>query len=357
MRITSRGVLIFFALCFSASIASALTVTLELNGFVSQGGSITGEGLDDPVAIPPTQQQIKLDNLQPGVTYRIDFFHNSGDDGSDFEFVINKAGTGIESVTLGGDRHTMVTDFKTGDTTLKLNTHKITFNPDKTQSGGFAIRGMTADDQPKNSPPVVAKLIPGRYVVDNFGGPPGANEYEFMVDAKGKATPIGRADEYATFVGSTITPRVAKVHFKLVANGPIQYTGSHDITNVTTAPNHVTEFDMAVPVGGGGVTITTFGPAKIIAGNVIQHDGKALMGTESDNDVVFNPRVCYDSRRGFFFETVRGPTFAVSAEAEGKMDDKATPLTVKMTASIYVPPKPTTRPATSPPAPPTTRPR
>jgi hypothetical protein len=350
---------LFFAVVASA--ASAATVTLDLNGFVSPGGSITGEGIADPIPIPSTEKIIKLENLQAGMTYRVDFFHNTGDDSSDFEFIMNKEGTGVGTVSLGGGRHTMVADFKPGTTELKLNTFDVTFNPDKAQTGGFNIPGMTRGRMDRNSEPVTAKLIPGKYSVENFGGPPGANIYEFIVDSRGKVGPSGSSDEYAAFVDSAVKPRVAKVHFKIVASGPIEYNTSHQIASATTAAptatENINEFDMFVPVGGAGVTVTTFGPSRVELSNVVLPDGRPFQGTRGDEDVTFNPRLCFDSRRGFFFETMRGPMTAVMANVTGQLRDKQTELTAKFTATIVPKPAPTTRPTTPPPSATTGAPR
>lgn len=327
--------------------AQALTITLDLNGFVGSA-SITGEGIDGHVTVTPGDQVVQLENLQAGSTYLVDFLHSSGSRSSDFEFVVNKAGTGVASVGPGGDRFTMVKDFKPGATTLQLNTFKVVFNPDKTQTGGYTIRGMTQEKVAPGSGPVTAVLIPGKYIVDNFGGPAGANEYEFNIDSNGRAIPYGRADEYAVFAGSTISPRVVKVHFVITASGPIEYVGTHAILNASTTPANVTELDMMVPVGGGGITITSFGPNTVGASNVIAPDGSAMQASESDDNLTFNPRICFDARRGFFFETARGPAVMVMAEVAGKRDDKQTELKVKIVATVPLPPKPTTAPATRP---------
>ena len=76
--------------------ALAVTVTLDLNGFPNvTSGQAYGPGVDKPIPLPAGKEKIDLPNLTAGGIYQVDFFHNSGEDGSDFSFTINAAGTGV----------------------------------------------------------------------------------------------------------------------------------------------------------------------------------------------------------------------------------------------------------------------
>src|ERR1041385_2836684 len=112
------------ALALSSSLATAVTITLDKNGFADlAGGQITGTGLGSPVPLGTDASAVSFTAVAGG-SYSVDFFHNSGTSGSDFAFTINGAGTGIASVTTGGyggNSQNIVTGFTPGNTTLTLN--------------------------------------------------------------------------------------------------------------------------------------------------------------------------------------------------------------------------------------------
>src|SRR5438034_699364 len=85
-----------------------LPITIDMNGFPNRTrGQVTGPGIDTPIELKAGEEKVVLEKLQPGATYGVDFFHNSGEDSSDFTITINAAGTGVEAVSLGGEKYTM----------------------------------------------------------------------------------------------------------------------------------------------------------------------------------------------------------------------------------------------------------
>lgn len=347
----ARPWLLSFALSALTAMAHAESIQIDMNGFVPvAGGQVTGDGLKDPVKFTAADSIVKLDNLKPDTVYYVDFFHNSGPLSSDFLFTTDKTGKAVSSVTLGGEKYNMLVGFKPGSTTLKLNTHTITFNPDRMQTGGFVIHGLNSENQGLDTPPITATVIPGTLAVDNFGGPPESKVYRFAIDSAGKVSPIEGAEEYAEFVDNLIKPRATKVHFKIAASAPVNYVVTHAMTNLTTLDN-VIEFDLLLPVGGGGVNVWTFGPTKVFLSTMMLPGGKPYEGTETDNDLVFTPHLRYDKATGFYFETAKGKSVTVMADVNGQTDDKQSVLKATVTATILQPKPTATQPSTAPSAP------
>src|ERR1041384_6184755 len=97
-----RFTLSLCAVVLAMNTASAVTITIEKNGFADlTGGQITGTGLGSPVPLGATTNSVSFTAVAGG-TYSVDWFHNSGLGGSDFSFTINGGGTGVASVGLGG---------------------------------------------------------------------------------------------------------------------------------------------------------------------------------------------------------------------------------------------------------------
>lgn len=346
-------------LAFVVAVAGCLTspafagpITIDMNGFPCMaGGHVNGTGLAAPIKIEPGQAKLVLDGLKPGGTYAIDFFHNSGENSSDFQFTLNAKGDGVESVTLGGGKHTMVTGFKPGDATLVLNTREIIFNANGAQTGPYYIQGLLAiHSLPPNLGPQKFKAIPGYYYVDVlYGSGGGTEDYSFTVDSAGNTSP-GTTDSFnenrepqpgldprepATFAGNTVSPRAALVHFKIVAPNPQNF---HVYAAATPAKTDgaITEFDEVMGIGATTVLFWSFGPNTVVRSNIITGFNKPLVWTKSENDMVFAPRLRYDLKKNqYYFETTKGPSDTALAEVSGTEDDKVTPLVgVEITATI-----------------------
>ncbi len=339
------------AVLFFAVTARAAKITIDMNGFPdASGGAVSGPGLEKSIPLPAGEQKVVLENLQNSQTYQVDFFHNSGPGSSDFTFTVNAAGTGVDAVTLGGDGFApMVTGFKPGDNTLKLNTHAITYNENGGQTGPYYIHGLTAPLK-SDSPPQKFAAVPGSYHVDNlYNSGDGNEDYNFIVDANGKVSADPKYAPYAQLDGSSVKPRAVLVHFRLEGSAPISY---HTTQTAGSAKSEGTvfEFDMPMTIGSSGVNVWSFGKFKVTKGDATRPDDTPLEGATRDNDFYFYPRVLYTEKDGFVFKTTSGTAKTVTAEAEGTFDDGTTPLTVKASATIV---KPYT---TAPSAAPTTAP-
>ena len=314
--------------------ASAVTVVLDLNGFPNiTGGQVYGAGLKEPIALTAGKQRIELPALQAGSTYQVDFFHNSGENSSDFAFTVNAAGTGVETVAPAAKKFTIVKDFKPGSATLKLNTHTITYNANSGQTGTYYIHGLLAPIQGDKGPIKLAAM-PGLYRVDNlYNSGQGNEDFSFIVDSDGKTSATGGNKEYAEFSGSTVSPRSVKVHFQIWPSSPIAYHGTQKVLNAKSA-NNVYELDMLMTVGSSGLNIWSFGRSKVLKSDVVAPDGKPLQDKTGVNDFHFYPRLRYDSKKGFFFESTVGPSGTSGAEVTGSFDDGKTDLQVTVDATI-----------------------
>ncbi len=339
-----------------ASAASAVDITIDMNGFPNLAGGQYSDSVSSDPAVKFTKddQPLVIKDLKAGHTYNLDFYHNTGENGSDFAFTINEAGTGVDSVTLGGEKHTMVTGFKPGDTTLKLNTVDIVYNANSTQTGEYFISGLIPPySMGFNSIPQKLKAIPGWYPVDNLYNSGGGNEdFHFLVNTDGSTGPLQEQDaEYAEFDGNKINPRATLVHFKIEASEAINYHTTHAAT--AAQPNGTTyEFDMPMTIGSGGINLWSFGKSTVTKSNVMAPETKdqdgniekhKLEGTTRDNDFYFMPRLRYDlTKKTFYFETTdaEGRSDTAKAEAAGKYDDGEKPLTVTVTATIVKPAAP-----------------
>lgn len=332
-----------------SSAGFAADITLDLAGFPNKtGGQVTGTDLEKPIPTEPNKQSIKLNNLKPGGTYSVDFFHNSGVKGADFTFVVNPAGTGIESITPVSSEVKIFKGFKPGDSTITLVTFPIIYNANSGQVGGFFVHGL-CDQLPAESGPQTFKALPGRYTVDNLTNhAAGTEDFAFMVGNDGKPEPVDGSAEYLTFDGNKINIRATNVRFKIEASNPINYHPTHKPVNPPEpgTQDNVYEMDILTPVGGAGVNVWTFGNNKVEAGTALKPDGTKFLGTESGNDFVFAPRLRYSEADGFYFETTEGKSKSVWAESLGTNDDAVSALKVKVTATIQdAKPAPAPKPA------------
>jgi len=331
-----------------ASSASAATVTLDFNGFPNLvAGQVGGPGLEAPIPLPAKAAKVEMVGLQAGGVYSVDFFHNSGENSSDFSFTINDAGTGVSEVSLGGGKHKMVTGFQRDATVLKLATFDVNFNSNSGQTGDYYIQGAVgAGSIGQSSKPQTIKVIPGYYAVDNLYNTNGGEEdFAFIVDDHGKLSAVGIGDEFVTFDGNKVKPRAAQVHFKITASAPINYHPSHPTTEAVVKDN-VYEFDMDLPVGGGGINVWSFGENTVAKSNLTlaettKEDGTKVVnkheGVKSANDFLFFPRLRYDAQlKTFYFQTPDPLVHAetATAEATGTFDGGETALTVKVEAKV-----------------------
>ena len=330
------------------SVASAGSVTLDFNGFPDRaGGLINGTGMAAPIRWEKGAPGVTVDDLQPNGRYSVDFFHNSGKGASDFTFTMNDAGSGVASVSLGGETHNMLDGFKPGDATLKLRTFDITYNANRGQTGKYWIAGLfDAYKLKENEGPQVLKAIPGTYNVDmlaNAGGQ--AEDFTFIVNDKGNVGPfkltmkdesIKDAAEYAEFDGSSVSPRAVDIRFRIVGSDRFNLHATHARSEYKPDGN-VHEFILHATVGGAGVNIWSFGQCEITASNVKGGDGEPLQGHEAKNDGQFRPYVRYDAKDGFYFAGVRGFTKVAEGVIEGQYDGDKGPLKVTITAEIVEP--------------------
>jgi hypothetical protein len=345
------------ALCRTAGFAA--TVTIDFNGYpCAVGGQVTGPGLENPIPIPEFATKVVLTNLQADQTYNVDLFSDDGGvlakGSGDFAFVVAADDHGVASVGLGGGVYQMVDGFKPGDTTLKLRTFGITFNANAGLTASYYIPGLT-NAMPTDSGPQKFTVVPGNYRVDNLANTAaGLEDYGFVVTGDGQVVPavisppVGSpvavaftdSREFAEFTGAEIKPRSVRVQFRLETAGPMQYHPSGPATNVVVN-GAVAEFDLLMPVGGGGVNLWGFGTNSVSGGTAVKPDGQTDVGTKRDNDYLFNPLLRYDqAKRQFYFVTTTGPSQTVTSEAEGLADDGVTPLKAKVSATIAAPAAP-----------------
>jgi len=335
--------------------ALAGTVTLDMNGFPNiTGGQVTGPGLEKAIPLPPKQQQVTLDGLQAGATYAVDFFHNSGPGSSDFQFTMNAAGIGVVSVIYNDEKIQVLDGFTAGQAILTLKTFPIVYNANGGQTGQYFIQGLTeAYTLPADGAPQRLIAVPGCYPVDNLCNTGGGNEdYAFAVDSEGKVSGwesiyiVGKdevrkrnADEYAEFKDNAVSPRAAKVHFRIEASGNVNWHPTHKPGEVAGAAP-VYEFDMPMTVGSGGLNIWSFGTWEVTGGDAVLFDGKPATGAKGDNDYHFLPILRYNlEKKAFYFETLHGPDTTTIGEAKGAYDGGDAPLSVKVTATIVPEPK------------------
>lgn len=267
----------------------ALDVTLDKNGYEPVvGGQVTGTGLPAAIPIPADAKPLVLCNLQAGGIYAVDFFHNAGLGGSDFSFTINPAGTGIASVSPGGNTFVVVKGFESGATSIVLNTFPVTFNANRTLSH-YYVGGLIAHGTVTNSEPITRTALPGWYRVDNLFNSGEGNEdfnfvvhddgrvgvdtgryvdrfyvaggnndgYAFLMNADGTGswvfTNAPSYEEYARFEGSQVHPRACRVHFRVESstNNPASFTYTwRSLSNTTNVAFAVVEgvFDGGTPV-------------------------------------------------------------------------------------------------------------
>lgn len=349
--------------------AWAVDITLDFNGFANAvGGRVhDGANLAEPITLPAEEPTVVLPGLEAGETYHVDFFHNSGRDGSDFSFTISASGMGVATVTKGGGRHKMLTGFRPGDTTLTLNTHEIVYNANAGQTGSYFVLGVVkAYTLKADLGPQTWTVIPGTYDVDNlYNSGVGNEDFRFQVSSTGRVRAMEftwgvdkkhwqkmYAGEYATFRKNEVHPRVATVRFRIEASGPVNYHPTH-VASKPTKKDNIIEVEMPMTVGCGGLNVWSFGNSRIIEADFIRPNGEPWTGYGTENDFRFSPWLRYDMKRGFYFATSlkppKGkPVKTVSATAEGNYDDDGGPLKVTVTATIIDPPKPTTQPTTQP---------
>lgn len=327
------AVLLFTSL---ARTTLAATILLDLNGFPNvTGGQISGAGLAQSIPLPPGKQRIELSNLTGGSTYSVDFFHNTGDNSSDFSFTVSKDGSGVESIAHPGKKFRMVKDFKPGTTTLTLNTHAITYNANGAQTGVYYIHGLLDNGAIKaDAGPVKLIAAPGLYRVDNlYNSGMGNEDFSFIVDSSGHVSAGPEGGEYAEFSGSSISPRAVNVHFKITSTTPLSYHAMQAVHAATSAGN-VYDLDMMITVGSSGLNIWSFGHSEVLRSNLVAPNGKPLQGATATNDFTFFPRLRYDRKKGFFFQTTEGPADSAHAEVTGTADDGKTKLAAIVSATI-----------------------
>ncbi|MAE61766.1 MAG: hypothetical protein CMJ49_10475 [Planctomycetaceae bacterium] len=361
--------------------AWAVDITLDLNGFANAaGGTVHGVKLPRQIPLPADAPMVVLPGLEAGETYQVDFYHNAGRGSSDFSFTINAAGTGVAKVSRGGEKHKMVTGFRPGDTTLKLNTHQIIYNANAGQTGSYYVPGLIKPHTLKRDLGAQTwTVIPGTYSVDNlYNSGRGNEDFKFLVSSTGRVRSSDfsysvdkkrslkmNSREYAIFRKSEVSPRVVTVRFHIESSSPVNYHTTHTASK-TTRKGNIIDVEMPITVGCGGLNIWSFEKVRVAESDYIQPDGKLSARTETINDFHFVPWLRYDMKRGFYFATSLEPPkgkpgkvkFAktVRATAEGNFDDDGPPLKVTVTATIIDPPKPTTRPTTQPTTQPSTQP-
>lgn len=341
MRRFLTGVLSAALVSASASYAHALDVTLDLNGFPAVSGlQVNGTGFDKVQRFDTPPPQVVITNVQPGGTYSVDFFHNSGSGSSDFGFTIDAEGKGVATVTKGGGVHDLIDGFKPGATTLKLRTFDLVYNADGAQTGQYFISGLIAAHALKaNEGPQTFKAIPGKYSVDNLYNTNGGKEdYQFSLDDKGKTGPVEGYEMFATFEGSKVSQRVAWTKWTIVSPyGAINYHTSHVAERdkpVQDGDAYTYTFVMPIAVGGGGVNVWSFGDCTIDKSNLVDGKGESVTGTTTKNDGHTNPIVGHDEKGGYYFLTDKGPMKRLAAEISGMRDGGETPLAVKVSAEI-----------------------
>jgi hypothetical protein len=316
--------------------ALAADVTLDMNGFPNLvNGQVTGGDLKEAIPMTAGKEKVELKGLNAGQTYSVDFFHNSGEDGSDFTITMNEAGTGVASVAYANAKLKMLKDFKPGATTLTLDTHKIEIDPEGKQTAFYYIQGLCATLPPEPGPQKFTAM-PGIYSVDYLtNNALGAEDFTFIVDQKGDVKPGPKSEEFIECVGNKVKPRTALVHFKIEASSPVLFHPTHKLAAEVTTVNEVTTFDMVLPVGGGGVNVWSFGVCKVMESDAMGPDGKPLVGFEANNDMIFQPRLRWDEKTGFYFDASKGgKAKSVFSKVNGMSDGDLGNLTVTVTATI-----------------------
>jgi hypothetical protein len=321
-----------------AAKAEAATIVLDLSGFPNLvNGQVTGGDLTEAIAIPAEKKSVELKGLKPGMTYSVDLFHNSGEEGSDFTFTVNAADNGVESVTYASPKRAVLKGFKPGTGTLTLDTKQIVFDAEGKVGAPYYVPGLTPQ-LAADAGPQKLTAVPGIYNVDylvnNAGG---TEDWTFIVDEKGNVGPGPNSGEFAEFKGNEVKPRVTLVRFKIDASGPVNYHPTHKISGEAATVENVTTFDMFVPVGGGGVNVWTFGTNKVLESDAVGPDGKSIVGIEVVNDMIFTPRLRWDEKTGFYFDTPKGKAASVFSKVNGLTDGDLGNLTVTVTATILEP--------------------
>lgn len=311
-------------------------VIIDKNGFPNaKGGQVTGPGLAAPIPLGRNDSPVLLSNLLPGATYKVDIGHNGINGGSDFTFTVDALGNGVASVSLSDGGQIMVVGFSPGSTSLKLNTHEIVYNANSGQTGRYFLLGSHLSALGMNTGPITAKVLPGVVPVDNTYFTGGKNEdYSFFVDSNGQTSAFVGYEEYATFSGSSVSPRAVKVHYHVEASGNLP-----NIKNAYLQPmfnfiqlGSTYDFDMMMTIGNAGVCFSDFGSYTIDGGNAIKPDGTPWLGTTGTNDYYFLPRLRFDTMTGFSWNG-SGATVATGS-ASGFRDGNTLPLSVTVTATI-----------------------
>ncbi len=324
--------------CLGAGKASAATVVLDMNGFPNLvNGQVTGGDLTEAIPLPAGKGSVELKGLKPGMTYSVDLFHNGGEEGSDFTFTVNAADNGVESVAYTNSKRGVLKGFKAGTGTLTLDTKAIVFDPEAKVGAPYYIPGLTpmlSADAGSQKLTAVPGIYNVDYLANNAGG---AEDWTFIVDEKGKVSAGPNSGEFAEFVGNEVKPRVTTVRFKIEASAAVNYHATHKVTGEPSTAENVTTLDMVVPVGGGGVNVWSFGTNKVLESDSIGPDGKPLVGAEAVNDMLFTPRLRWDAKEGFYFDTPKGKATSVFSKVNGLTDGDAGNLTVTVTATIVKP--------------------
>lgn len=304
----------------AAQNARAIDVTIDTNGWAPLG-NILVSGPGAPGYLGTTAGTYLMTGLSPNTNYSVDFTHNPSTDSPDFRFTTDNT-SGVASVTTsayGAGPHTMVTGFTSGDSTLVLNTHSITYNANQGQTGSYYVPGLISS-QGQGSAPVTVTALSGGYNVDNLYNTGAGNEdYAFAVDSSGnviagtgtnaKGIPYS---EFATFSGSDVNVRYETVHFVVDSSDPITINQLQVRDNIVVDGNTV-EWDQRMTIGSGGFFSSSFGSYTITDANIVQPDGSPWLGYSDTNDFDFRPLLRYDGYsnvNGFYWEG-QGPSTSI----------------------------------------------
>ena len=371
----NRATHVWCAACLfglTLSTSSALDITIDKGAYATiSGGQVTGTGITAQ-PIGTGAGTITITNLQPNGVYNLDFFHNSGANGSDFFIYVNAAGTGIASNSLSGHgagQQVMVKDFAPGDTTLMLNVQQVTLNANSAQQGNYWLPGIrNSTGWGQGSGPVTSNALPGLLSWDNLYNSGANNEdFQFLVTDDGTVGPIAGYGEYASFGGSSVYPNAVKVRWRIDAstNLPSIFVAYHRpiLSPVATIVTNVSgpllgrvfhyEFDMLMTPGNTGHLLADFQntpPSNLFVSSTAMRSTNASIHVVGPSyqgfmggDIVFAPRLRFTNSPNantgfsdFYWQNTDGANGIASALIVGFRDGGA-PLSVFISMSIPEP--------------------